>query len=169
MELFDKVKEAAAGVVDFTNEHRTLMSAPALGIPSKLIDSTMGTNISKVEDRFFNSFGDSLVDGTVNGIMYLGGLAQGGLEKAIVIKDLPQVDQVVPKLDLYEDLDTEKASTAENIAGRAGQIASYFVPIGGEGKASMKALNIAVKLGRLGQNLEEFNNTDYNEYLDLVL
>lgn len=116
------------------------------GVIPLAFDGLFGTNVSDVTSSFAKNLGDTLIDDSVNGLAYVGGLAQGGLEKLGVMPDLKQLDQVLPDLDLYEDPNFDNASTAETIAGRAGQVTGYAIPFVGTagavvrgGKAALSA------------------------------
>lgn len=102
------------------------------------IDGVFGTNVSSVTSSFAKNLGDTLVDDSVNGLVHAGGWVQAGLENINVMPDMKQIDQVLPDLDLYENPDFDNASTAETIAGRAGQVAGYALPLVGTAGAVIK-------------------------------
>ncbi len=120
-EIFDWGKENANG-----------------GFVPLVIDGVFGTDISKVTSAFAKNLGDTLIDDSVNGLAYVAGLAQGGLEKLHVMPDMKQIDQQLPDLDLYEDPDFDNSSTAETIAGRAGQVTGFAVPFVGTAGAVVR-------------------------------
>lgn len=134
--------------------------------PLEINDAIWGTNTEHYADIFVKSFGDSFVDGTVNDLVYGVGLLQGGLEQIPGIPDLPQIDQAIPQLDVYEDFDPTNASVLESFAYRGGQLASYFVPGTGELKAGSKALNAVTKIadlvGEFGSKAGSVNTADEN-------
>lgn len=129
-----------------------------LGIPSLLLDGITGINTFDTTNAFVKGVGDTLVDGTVNGVVYLAGLTQGGAEKLGMLPNMEQIDQIIPKLDLYEDFDPENASTSETIAARVGQIGGYLVPFAGTAGAVIKGTKgaiAAVNEGRVIASLSD--------------
>lgn len=141
-EIFDWGKENANG-----------------GIVPLVIDGVFGTNVSDVTSSFTKNLGDTLIDDTVNGLVSVAGLAQTGLEKIHAMPDLPQIDQALPELDLYEDPDFESASTAETIAGRAGQVTGFAVPGVGAAGALLKGGKAAIGAYQEGRLLSSLTDS----------
>lgn len=128
------------------------------GIVPLVIDGVFGTNVYDVTSSFTKNLGDTLIDDMGNGLISAAGLAQTGLEKIHAMPDLPQIDQALPQLDLYEDPDFENASMAETIAGRAGQVTGYAVPGVGFAGALLKGGKAAIgayQVGRLISSLTD--------------
>lgn len=78
----------------------------------KWVDNTLGTNLYSPAKAFYDSYGESLVDGALNDIVYLSAfsLAQNGLEKLGLIPQQKKLDQLIPDLDLYDGIDAALSS-----------------------------------------------------------
>lgn len=123
------------------------------GLVPLVIDGIFDTNVSKVTSAFTKNLGDTLVDDSINSLVDIAGLAQGGLEKIGLMPDLKQIDELTPTLDLYEDPNFDEASTAETIAGRAGQITGLAAPFIGTAGLLLKGGRAAVSAFQNGHSL----------------
>lgn len=157
--LANAIEEGSIGeAFDWVKGNAGLTTTFGIGLPSLVFDSVTGANTYDSVNAFAKGFGDTLVDGTVNGVVYLGGLVQGGAEELGLMPDLQQVDQVIPDLDLYENFDPENATTAETVAARVGQVGAFLVPFAGQAGGAIrlsKGAISAVQEGRVISTLSE--------------
>lgn len=122
-----------------------------LGTGALLLDGLTGTNTYGTANALVKGIGETLVDGTVNGTVYLAGLAQGGLEKIPGAPDLKQIDQVIPKLDLFQGYSEAANSGSEKIAYRIGQVGGFVMPVVGQVSGALRLSKSAVSLVKEGK------------------
>lgn len=155
--LGDAIKNrSVSDVFSWAKENPGAFGGLSLG--TALIDGIAGTNTHSTANAFIKGIGDTLIDGTVNGTVYLAGLAQGGLEKIPGAPDLKQIDQVIPKLDLYEGYSEAANSGSEKVAYRIGQVGGFLIPFAGQASGAVRLSKSAVEVVKEGRVLSTLSD-----------
>lgn len=155
----DQAKDLGSDAFEWVKDNKALTTMPLIALPALGIDKAFGTDIYGVQNAFVNGLGESLVDGTVNGVVYLGGLAQGGLQNIGALpEDWKKIDQIIPQLDLYQ-FDSENATTAEKWAHGIGEVTGYVVPFAGAAGATIKATKATIGVIREGRVLSTLSES----------